>query len=84
MAIRAIVAVMGAIVLAALGVVSQAGGDLAAVTRAAGGRGVDVAHVFRGVFSVGVLCLVVSLLAMIRMEERPLRGRSEEVPRPAE
>jgi hypothetical protein len=42
--------------------------------------GVDQAHVFRGVFALGVLCLVISLVAMIRMEERPLRGPSEQVP----
>ena len=31
-------------------------------------------------FALGLLCLIVSLVGMIRMEERPLRGRSEEVP----
>ena len=31
----------------------------------------------------GCVCLIVSLIAMIRMEERPLRGPSEEVPPPA-
>jgi hypothetical protein len=35
-----------------------------------------VAHVFRGVFAFGVLCLTASLVALIRMEERPLRGRN--------
>ena len=49
---------------------------------AANASGVDLAHVFRGVFALGVLCLVVSLIALIRMEERPLRGRSAEVPPP--
>jgi hypothetical protein len=39
--------------------------------------------VFRGVFGLGVVCLIVSLIALIRMEERPLRGRSEEIPPPA-
>jgi hypothetical protein len=38
--------------------------------------------VFRGVFALGVLCLVVSLVALIRMEERPLRGRSEDIAPP--
>jgi hypothetical protein len=28
------------------------------------------------VFAFGVLCLIASLVALIRMEERPLRGRN--------
>jgi hypothetical protein len=32
------------------------------------------------VFALGVVCLIVSLIALLRMEERPLRGRSEEIP----
>ena len=75
-----IVAAMGAIVLAALGVSPERGGNSAALTATA--RGVDLAHVFRGVFALGVLCLVISLIALIRMEERPLRGRSEDAPAP--
>jgi EmrB/QacA subfamily drug resistance transporter len=75
-----IVAAMGAIVLAALGVSPERGGSATALTAAA--SGVNLAHVFRGVFALGVLCLVVSLIALIRMEERPLRGRSEDVPPP--
>ena len=77
-----IVAAMGAIVLAGLGVTVERGGGAASVTGAANALGVDQAHVFRGVFALGVLCLVVSLIALIRMEERPLRGRSAEVPPP--
>jgi MFS family permease len=77
-----IVAVMGAIVLAGLGVSSQRGGGVTAVTATANALGADLAHVFRGVFALGVLCLVASLIALIRMEERPLRGRSEDSPAP--
>jgi EmrB/QacA subfamily drug resistance transporter len=77
-----IVAAMGAIVLAALGVSPERGGNVGAVTANANALGVDLAHVFRGVFALGVLCLLVSLIALIRMEERPLRGRSEDVPPP--
>jgi hypothetical protein len=73
---------MGAIVLAALVVSPERGGNSAALTATASARGVDLAHVFRGVFALGVLCLVISLIALIRMEERPLRGRSEDVPPP--
>ena len=50
---------------------------------AANALGIDLAHVFRGVFALGVVCLIVSLIALIRMEERPLRGPSEEIPPPA-
>jgi EmrB/QacA subfamily drug resistance transporter len=78
-----IVAGMGAIVLAALGVSYQRGGGGTVVTETATMLGVNLAHVFRGVFALGVLCLIVSLIALIRMEERPLRGRSESVPRSA-
>ena len=73
-----IVAAMGAIVLAGLGVAIERGGRVVVGTAAV--PGVDQAHVFRGVFALGVLCLIISLVGMIRMEERPLRGRSEEVP----
>ena len=78
-----IVAGMGAIVLAALGFSYQRGGGGTVMTEAANMLGVNLAHVFRGVFALGVLCLIVSLIALIRMEERPLRGRSESVPRSA-
>ena len=71
-----IVAVMGALVLAAIGLAPQRGGPTV-VTAAANASGADLAHVFRGVFALGVLCLVISLIALIRMEQRPLRGRSE-------
>jgi EmrB/QacA subfamily drug resistance transporter len=73
-----IVAAMGAIVLVGLGVSIERGGQAKVVTAAA--TGVDQALVFRNVFALGVLCLVVSLAALIRMEERPLRGRSEDIP----
>ncbi len=72
-----IVAAMGAIVLAGLGIAVERGGVRVVSTTAPSG---DLAHVFRGVFGLGVLCLVVSLIALIRMEERPLRGPSEDVP----
>jgi EmrB/QacA subfamily drug resistance transporter len=77
-----IVAVMGAILLAALGVSPERGGSTAAVTATATALGIDIAYVFRGVFALGVLCLIASLIALIRMEERPLRGRSEDMPPP--
>ena len=76
-----IVAAMGAILLATLGVAPERGGHVTVMSAtAANALGIDLAHVFRGVFVLGVVCLVTSLIALIRMEERPLRGRSEEVP----
>jgi EmrB/QacA subfamily drug resistance transporter len=74
-----IVAAMGAIVLAGLGV-SIERGIVKTVTATTPAPGIDLAHVFRGVFALGVLCLAISLIALIRMEQRPLRGRSEDVP----
>jgi hypothetical protein len=79
-----IVAVMGAILLATLGVTPERGGRVTVLSAtAANTLGVDLAHVFRGVFALGVVCLIASLIALVRMEERPLRGRSEETPPPA-
>jgi EmrB/QacA subfamily drug resistance transporter len=77
-----IVAAMGAVLLAALGVAPERGGSTVIIAATANARGVDLAHVFRGVFAIGVLCLLVSLIALILMDERPLRGRSEQTPPP--
>ncbi len=74
---------MGAIVLAALGVTPERGGSVTTVTATAQAMGIDLANVFRGVFALGVVCLVISLIALLWMEERPLRGPSEDDPSPA-
>ena len=66
--------------LATLGVSAERGSSSTVVTATANALGVDLAHVFRGVSALGVLCLIVSLIALIRMQERPLRGRSRESP----
>jgi len=76
-----IVAVMGAILLDGLGVTPVRGG-IAGIGAPAITRGIDSAHVFRHLFALGVLCLIASLVALIRLEERPLRGRSEGAPAP--
>jgi len=70
-----IVAVFGAIVLGALGNAGEATAleTLAGVNRA----GVDFAATFRWVFIVAVVFLAVACLAMMAVEERPLRGRGE-------
>jgi len=75
-----IVAAMGAILLAGLGVAPERGGSTIVVAATANARGVDLAHVFRGVFAIAVLCLIISLISLIWMEERPLRGRSAQTP----
>jgi MFS family permease len=74
-----IVAVMGALLLDGLGVAPMRGGGIPGIGAPAITR-IDSAHVFRHLFALGVLCLIASLIALIRMEERPLRGRSEDAP----
>jgi EmrB/QacA subfamily drug resistance transporter len=70
-----IVAVMGAILLAGLGVAPErAGRAVSVVTSVSASAGADVASVFRFVFLSGWIFLALSLIALIRMEERPLRG----------
>jgi EmrB/QacA subfamily drug resistance transporter len=70
-----VVAVLGAILLAGLGVAPERGGHavsvVASVSAAGGG---EVAAVFRYVFLAAWLFLAVSLVALILMEERPLRA----------
>jgi hypothetical protein len=68
-----VVAVMGAIVLAYVGGEGRAVDALAT----AGTGGVDLAGAFRWVFVCGAVFLMFSLVALLIMEERPLRGRSE-------
>jgi MFS family permease len=70
-----IVAVFGAIVLGALG----NAGDAAALDMLAGHNraGVDFAATFRWVFVAAAVFLAIACLAMMAVEERPLRGRGE-------
>jgi hypothetical protein len=69
-----IVAVMGAILLAGLGVAPERGGAVSVVASVSAAAGADVAFVFRFVFLSGWIFLAIALIALIRMEERPLRG----------
>jgi MFS family permease len=69
-----VVAVMGAIVLAGLGVTPERGSGVELVTRAAGTAGVDVAEVFRWVFAAALAVSIMAFVAVLRLEERPLRG----------
>jgi len=70
-----IVAAFGAIVLGALGNAGDAAAleTLAGVNRA----GVDFAATFRWVFVAAAVFLGLACLAMMAVEERPLRGRGE-------
>ena len=73
------VAIMGAILLAGLGVTMARGGNAAAVAAAMGTQGFDFAGVFRWVFVAGEVFLVGALATLILMEERPLRGPEQGV-----
>jgi hypothetical protein len=69
-----VVAVMGAIVLAGLGVTPERGTGVEVVAQTAGAAGVDVAEVFRWVFAAALAVSIVGFVAVLRLEERPLRG----------
>jgi MFS family permease len=68
------VAVMGAILLAGLGVTPQHGAAVSVVTSTMSASGADVADVFRWVFASAWIFLALSLVALILMEELPLRS----------
>src|SRR5712671_6128281 len=68
------VAIMGAILLAGLGVTLARGDSAAAVAATMGTLGFDFAAIFRWVFAAAEAFLVASLATLILMEERPLRG----------
>jgi MFS family permease len=68
-----IVAVLGAILLAGLGVAPERGRAVSLITSVSA-AGHDVAFVFRWVFLAAFVFLALSLLFLILMEERPLRG----------
>ena len=70
-----VVAIMGAIMLAGFGVVADHGRGAEALMTA-GVATDDAAGVFRWVFAAATIFLVISLVALIRLPERPLRGGS--------
>lgn len=79
-----VVAVMGAILLAGLGVAPErAGRTVSVVTTVSAAAGSDVAFVFRWVFLSAFLILAASLLALVLMEERPLRSSTVPADPPA-
>jgi hypothetical protein len=76
--------VMGAIVLAGFGLTPERGGsgaELVAATATA--AGIDGAEVFRWVFVAALVVSLMALFAIVRLEERPLRGPATVTP-PAE
>jgi EmrB/QacA subfamily drug resistance transporter len=68
------VAVMGAILLAGLGVTPQRGAAVSVVTSTMSASGADVADVFRWVFASAWIFLALALVALLLMEELPLRS----------
>jgi EmrB/QacA subfamily drug resistance transporter len=68
------VAAMGAIVLAGLGAVPERGTGTSNLASTLAARGLDFALVFRWVFAAAAVLLVLGLICLIIMEERPLRG----------
>jgi MFS family permease len=75
------VAVMGAILLAALGTAPERGTGVEFLVESAKAAGVDVAAMFRFVFVAADGFLVAALVAVLLMEERPLRGPVASSPR---
>ncbi len=69
-----VVAVLGAIVLAGLGATPTRGGSVSLLSATVNAAGTDVAFAFRWVFFAALVFLAASLIALLLMEERPLRG----------
>jgi EmrB/QacA subfamily drug resistance transporter len=76
-----VVAIMGAILLAELGVTPERGGVGVELTVAtAGAAGVAMAEVFRWMFAAALGFSVLSVVAVILLEERPLSGPVSNAP----
>jgi hypothetical protein len=69
-----VVAVLGAILLAGLGVAPERGRAISVIESVGAAGDLGVAFVFRWVFLAAWVFLALSLLFLILMEERPLRG----------
>jgi EmrB/QacA subfamily drug resistance transporter len=74
------VAILGAILLAALGATPERGTGVAILVETAKAAGIDIAVVFRFVFVAADAFLVAALIAVLLMEERPLRGPASRPP----
>jgi EmrB/QacA subfamily drug resistance transporter len=69
-----VVAVMGAIVLAGFGITPERGSGMELVVQSAHTAELDVAEVFRHVFAAALVVAMMAFAAVLRLEERPLRG----------
>jgi hypothetical protein len=80
------VAIMGAILLGALGATPERGGaGVEQLVASAGAAGLDMAAMFRWVFVAADIFVVAALAAVLVMEQRPLRGpASSATPVPSE
>jgi EmrB/QacA subfamily drug resistance transporter len=74
------VAIMGAILLAGLGVTPERGAAVEQLVEFGGSTGIDLGSVFRLVFMAADMFLGLALLAVLAMEERPLRGPQTSAP----
>jgi sugar phosphate permease len=74
------VAIMGAILLAELGVTPERGAAVDRLLESAASAGIDLAAHFRLVFVAADVFLGLALLAVLAMEERPLRGPATGAP----
>jgi EmrB/QacA subfamily drug resistance transporter len=74
------VAIMGAILLAGLGVTPERGAAVEQLVEFGGSTGIDLGSVFRLVFMAADIFLGLALLAVLAMEERPLRGPQTSAP----
>jgi EmrB/QacA subfamily drug resistance transporter len=68
------VAVMGAILLSALGATSERSTGVELLVESASAAGIDIAMVFRFVFLAADAFVLAAFIAVLLMEERPLRG----------
>jgi EmrB/QacA subfamily drug resistance transporter len=72
------VAIMGAILLSGLGFTPERGGvGMEVLAARADAAGIDLAHVFQRVFLAALVFSVLSFVALVLMEERPLHGAKE-------
>jgi EmrB/QacA subfamily drug resistance transporter len=78
-----VVAIMGAILLAGIGVAPERGsnrGGVDIMVASAGASGFDVVYIFRWVFVAAFAFSILSTVAMILLEERPLHGPAVKAP----
>ncbi len=75
-----VVAAMGAILLTSMGATPERGGGISLLAANVTAAGVDVASMFRWVFLAALVFLALSLIALMLMEERPLRTTTAEPP----